>query len=162
MALGDALARRLDELRKQAAKVTHNLDRIQEGATIAAVNKAQQATPPNGGAPLAGTNARGDHLADHWAIDSKTKPVNGMTVLANNQQYASYVNDGHRMDKHFVPGLHEEGGMLAYDANYDGGIVVGTKTQFVEGLYMKEQAVDEYIRVCEFELNKILREAGFE
>lgn len=161
MALGDALARRLDELRKQAAKVTHNLDRIQEGATIAAVNKAQQATPPNGGAPLAGTNARSGQLAQAWVTDSKTKPIKGVTVLANNQQYASYVNDGHRMDKHFVPGLHEVGGMLAYDANYDGGIVVGTKTQFVEGLYMKEQATDEYIRVCEFELNKILREAGF-
>ena len=161
MALGDALARRLDELRKQAAKVSNNLEKIQEGATKAAVTKAQQATPPNGGAPLAGTNAREGGLAQTWATSSKTKPVNGMTVLANNLQYASYVNDGHHMDKHFVWGLHVQGGLLAYDANHDGGLVVGTKTTFVQGFYMKEQAVDEYIRVCEFELNKILREAGF-
>lgn len=161
MALGDALARRLEELNKKAAKVTGNLSKIQEGATIAAVNKATAATPPNGGAPLAGTNARGDHLADHWAVDSKTKPVNGMTVLANNLQYASYVNDGHRMDKHFVWGLHQEGDLLAYDPNWDGGLVVGTQTEHVDGLYMKEQAAEEYIRVCEFELKKILTEAGF-
>lgn len=155
MAFGDALARRLTELRKQAAKVSSNLDKIAEEATKAAVSKAVQATPPNN-APLAGTNARSGDLAQHWVTDSVTKPQNGKTLLANNMQYASYVNDGHRMDRHFVPGLHELGGLLNYDPTYDGGIVVGTKTQYVEGLYMKEQGVDEYIRVCEFELKKAL------
>ena len=48
----------------------------------------------------------------------------------------SYVNDGHRMDKHYVPGLYvDDDGLLSYDPAGDVGMMVGTKTKYVDGLY---------------------------
>lgn len=155
--LGDGLRRMQEDMRRKSQNFKSHLNVICEHATVAAVNKAASMTPPNN-AELSGTNTRSGDLAQHWASDSRTKPINGQTVLANNMQYASYVNDGHRVDKHFVPGLHEVGGMLNYDADYDGGLVVGTKTKYVQGLYMKEAGIAEYKRVVEFELQKAIRE----
>ena len=154
---GDGLRRTQEDMRRKTQNFKSHLDTICEHATVAAVNKAASMTPPNN-AQLSGTNTRSGDLAQHWETDSRTKPINGQTVLANNMQYASYVNDGHRVDKHFVPGLHEVGGMLNYDADYDGGLVVGTKTKYVQGLYMKEAGIAEYKRVLEFELHKAIRE----
>ena len=102
-------------------------------------------------------------LAQHWANDSQVAPVvtggEYHTALANNIQYASYVNDGHRMDKHFVPGLivNPYTGLLErVDPGIPGaGLMVGTKTAYVPGLYMKEKGVDKYKEVVEFELNKL-------
>ena len=155
--LGDGLRRMQEDMRRKAQNFKSHLNVICEHATVAAAEAASKATPPNVG-QLGGTNAREGGLAEHWQVDSITKPVNGKTVLANNLQYASYVNDGHHMDKHFVPGLHIEGGRLAYDADHEGGIVVGTKTTFVQGYYMKEAGIAEYKRVVEFELQKAIRE----
>lgn len=155
--LGDGLRRMQEDMRRKSQNFKSHLNVICENATVAAVNKAASMTPPNN-AELSGTNTRSGDLAQHWATDSRTKPINGQTVLANNMQYASYVNDGHRVDQHFVPGLHVVGGMLNYDADYDGGLVVGTKTKYVQGLYMKEAGIAEYKRVVEFELQKAIRE----
>lgn len=98
--------------------------------------------------------------------DSITAPVGGalsggttfMTVLANNMQYSSYVNDGHRVDKHFVPGLVVNGNLLEEDPDGEGGIMVGTKTTYVKGKYMKEKAIKRYRTVVKTELNKRVRE----
>ena len=102
-------------------------------------------------------------MAQHWATDSQTSPVftggSVRTALANNMQYSSYVNDGHRMDKHFVPGLIIAGGMLQEEPDGEGGIMVGTKTTYVPGLYMKEKAVGKYRSVVRTELGKRVREA---
>lgn len=155
---GSQMRKRLAELRRAGENVPKIIAEVAEGATINAVNAATNKTPPNGGADLAGTNARSGDLAQHWTTDSKTTPVNGTTVLANNMQYASYVNDGHRVDKHFVPGLHEVGGMLDYDPGYEGGITVGTKTTYVPGLYMKEAGIGAYRDTVRKELNKRVRE----
>lgn len=81
-----------------------------------------------------------------------------MTVLANNMQYSSYVNDGHRVDKHFVPGLVVNGNLLEEDPDGEGGIMVGTKTTYVKGKYMKEKAIKRYRTVVKTELNKRVRE----
>jgi hypothetical protein len=49
------------------------------------------------------------------------------------------------MDKHFVPGLIINGGMLERAADGDdGGIMVGTKTSYVKGLYITNKARKEY------------------
>ena len=48
------------------------------------------------------------------------------TELNNNMQYASYVNDGHRVDKHFVPGLIINGNLLERSPDGSGGLIVGT------------------------------------
>ena len=88
-------------------------------------------------------------MSQSWATDSVTTPIISgntvTTILANNMQYASYVNDGHRVDKHFVPGLIINGGLLEMSKDGDdGGIMVGTKTTYVPGLYMTEKATGMY------------------
>lgn len=77
-------------------------------------------------------------------------------------QYASYVNDGHRLDKHFVPGLIINNGKLErLDGEWAGvmGIMVGTKTSYVKGKYMRQKAIGRYRTVVRVELEKRVREA---
>lgn len=135
---GSQIRKRAKELEKAGYDVKVVMDQVQEQATIAAIEKATEKTPPNGNAKLAGVNVRSGVLAQAWSTDSVVKPKNGRTYLINHWQYASYVNDGHRVDRHFVPGLHVDGDRLDYDADYPGGLVVGTRTTYVKGLYMKE------------------------
>lgn len=102
-------------------------------------------------------------MAQHWGTDSITKPVvmgeSVKTELNNNMQYASYVNDGHRVDKHFVPGLIINGNLLERSPDGSGGLVVGTKTSYVKGKYMKEAAIKKYRSVVRTELDKRVKEA---
>lgn len=134
---------------------------VAEAATIEAVRVAAENTPPNG-TSIAGTNTRSGQMAEHWELDSQTKPVmtgsSAQTVLANNKQYASYVNDGHRVDKHYVPGLINNGGLLERVDPDVGGIMVGTKTTYVPGLYIKEKAIGKYRSVVRKELDRRVRE----
>lgn len=164
---GSQIRKRIEELRKAGQNIPLILEEVAEGATIEAVRVATEKTPPNGGAAIAGTNTRSGEMAQHWETDSITVPVGGalsggttfMTVLANNTQYASYVNDGHRIDEHFVPGLIINGNLLEEDPDGEGGIMVGTKTSYVEGKYMKEKAVGRYRSVVRIELKKRVKEA---
>lgn len=82
-----------------------------------------------------------------------------MTVLANDKEYASYVNDGHRMDRHFVPGLYinPSSGLLEYDPSAKVGIVVGTKTSYVPGIHMVDAAIEEYRKTLKSELDGIAK-----
>ena len=161
---GSQMRKRLEELRKDGENVPKIMEEVAEGATIEAVRVATENTPPNVG-QIAGTNTRSGQMAQHWVADSKTSAVYSSgrvkTELNNNVQYASYVNDGHRVDKHFVPGLHKdsEGEPLYFDAKQEGGIMVGTKTTYVKGLYMKQKAVGKYRDTVRKELDKRVREA---
>ena len=159
---GSQIRKRLAELRKAGESIPDIMYEVAEGATIEAVRVATENTPPNGSA-IAGTNTRSGQMAQHWELDSQTKPVmtgaSAQTILANDMQYASYVNDGHRMDKHFVPGLIENGGLLERVDPDVGGIMVGTKTTYVPGKYMKEKAIGKYRSVVRKELDKRVREA---
>ena len=156
---GAQMRKRLEELRRAGADVPRIIEEVAEGATIEAVRVATENTPPNTG-NIAGTNTRSGQMAQHWSTDSKTTPMNGRTQLANNMQYASYVNDGHVMDKHFVPGLMVDGGLLQKaPAGINTGLVVGTKTKYVTGLYMKEKAIGKYRSVVKKELSKRVEEA---
>ena len=141
---GSQIRKRLAELRQAQQDVPAIIDEVAETATTAAVEKAAENTPPNGGARIVGPNLRSGDMAQSWATDSITTPNRGKTLLANLQQYASYVNDGHRVDKHFTSHLAIEGGQLVGKPDGDGGLVVGTKTQYVPGLYMKEKAIGVY------------------
>ena len=106
---------------------------------------------------------RSGDMANHWQTDSQTTPVySGGTVktqLKNDMQYSSYVNDGHRVDKHFVPGLIVNGDLLEKSLDGSGGIMVGTKTTYVKGKYMKQKAIGKYRTVVRKELDKRVREA---
>lgn len=99
-----------------------------------------------------------------WATDSEIKPVKRgnayVTHLRNNVQYASYVNDGHRMDRHFVPGLYVNpySDLLEYDPNYKGGLMVGTKTQYVPGIFMVDAAEKVFEEVADAEMAKVMEE----
>jgi len=158
---GQATRKRLEQLRKQGQNVPKIMAEVMEGATEAAVERATELTPPNGSA-ISGTGTRTGELAEAWSTDSITKPtmIGGVlrTTLANNLQYASYVNDGHRMDQHFVPGLIVNGNMLEKVDPSMGGITVGTKTPYVKGKYMKQAAMGRYKNVVKQELDKRIKE----
>ena len=153
----------LAEFHKAGQDVPKIMIEVAEGATIEAVRVATENTPPNGGAPIAGTNMRSGDLAQHWMTDSVTTPeYSGGTVrtsLGNNMQYASYVNDGHRVDKHYVPGLIKNGSLLEKSPDGKGGLMVGVKTTYVKGKYMKQKAIGRYRQVVRTELDKRVREA---
>lgn len=148
-----SLQQRIQQLKKAQADIPEILYNTAKHATERAVEAAADATPPKkdtGRGPYIGTNTITGQLKAHWATDSKIEPMGGAlsggsnytTVLANNLEYASYVNDGHRMDKHFVPGLYinPESGLLEYDPSAKVGIVVGTKTKYVKGEFMVDKA----------------------
>lgn len=154
------LKERLKQLHAIEAQLPEKLKQAATGAAIRAVEKATELTPPKTG-DLRGTNTRSGEMKQHWATDSK--PVANrrgnqyVSLLANNKQYAAYVDQGHRMDRHFVPGLviNEASGMLEYNPDGSGGIVVGTKTAYVKGLFMVDAAKEEYKRVLRQELADI-------
>lgn len=163
---GAQMRKRLNELRKVGQDVPKIMAEVAEGATIEAVRVATENTPPNDGT-IVGTNMRSGDMAQHWATDGQTSPVGmalgrsaAVTTLANNMQYASYVNDGHRVDKHFVPNLMINGNMLErVGEEWGQGIMVGTKTTYVKGKYMKQKAIGKYRSVIRTELDKRVREA---
>ena len=160
---GSQMRKRLGELRRAGQDVPRIMEEVAEGATIEAVRIATEGTPPNGGAAIAGTNMRSGDMAQHWATDSITAPVvsggSVRTELKNDMQYSSYVNDGHRVDEHFVPGLVANGSLLERSPDGSGGIMVGTKTTYVAGKYMKEKAIGKYRSMVRTELDKRVREA---
>ena len=157
---GAQMRKRLNELRKVGQNVPKIMAEVAEGATIEAVRVATENTPPNDGT-IAGTNMRSGDMAQHWATDSQTTPIvsGGSVELNNHMQYASCVNDGHRVDKHFVPGLIKNGSLLERSPDGSGGLMVGTKTTYVKGKYMKQKAIGKYRSVIRTELDKRVREA---
>ena len=130
------------------------------------MEKAAELTPSTQD-DLSGTNTRSGGMKQHWATDSKVEPMGVglsggstyVTVLANDKEYASYVNDGHRMDRHFVPGLYinPSSGLLEYDPSAKVGIVVGTKTSYVPGIHMVDAAIEEYRKTLKSELDGIAK-----
>lgn len=160
------LAQRIQQLKKAQADLPNILEDVAKGATMRAVEAAQDATPPKAGTGrLPGTHTITGELKAHWATDSQTEPaVRGNrveTTLANNMEYASDVDHGHRMDKHFVPGLYinPHAGQLEYDPAADVGIVVGTKTKYVKGEFMTDKGREAYEKAVLAELGKRVEEA---
>ena len=160
---GAETRRYLKRLQKAGVKVREIMLEAAETATLAAVETATANTPPNGGAPIKGVNTRTGEMAQSWATDSQTTPtVSGETIttmLCNNKQYASYVNDGHRMDKHFTTHVAIENGMLVGKPDGTGGLMVGTKTSYIPGLYMKEKATGKYKTTVRAMLKDAVRRA---
>lgn len=160
---GAETRRYLKRLHKAGARVTDIIAEAAETATLAAVETATANTPPNGGAPIKGVNTRTGEMSQSWATDSQTTPtVSGETIttmLCNNKQYASYVNDGHRMDKHFTTHVAIENGVLVGKPDGTGGLMVGTKTSYIPGLYMTEKATGKYKTTVRYMLQDAVRKA---
>lgn len=160
------LQQRIQQLKKAQADLPNILADVAKGATMRAIEAAQDATPPKAGTGrLPGTHTITGELKAHWATDSQTEPtVRGNrveTTLANNMEYASYVDQGHRMDKHFVPGLYvnPHSGQLEYDPAANVGLVVGTKTKYVKGEFMTDKGKEAYEKAVLAELGKRVEEA---
>ena len=153
----------MKRLQKAGVKVREIVIDAAKTGTMAAVETAAEHTPPNGGAPIKGVNTRTGEMAQSWATDSQIIPtVSGDTIttmLCNNKQYASYVNDGHRMDKHFTTHVAIENGMLVGKPDGTGGLMVGTKTSYIPGLYMKEKATGKYKTTVRYYLQDAVRRA---
>ena len=152
-----SLQQRIQQLKRAHANLPDVLKRAAKQATIRAVEATADATPPKTGR-LPGTHTATGEAKAHWAADSKTEPQTAGNVLKtelnNNLEYISYVNDGHRMDRHFVPGLYVDNGILNYDPAAKVGLVVGTKTRYVKGEFMVDKAKAEFERVSLAELDK--------
>ncbi|MDY4080918.1 MAG: HK97 gp10 family phage protein [Candidatus Metalachnospira sp.] len=160
-----SLQQRLQQLKKAQADLPNIMYKVQKDATLRAIEAAADATPPKAGTGrLAGQNMLSGELKAHWATDSEAEPKEAeggyQTVLANDLEYASYVNDGHRLDRHFVPGLYiDENGQLVKDLSRPVGIVVGTKTKYVKGEFMVDKAKEAYEKTVLSELDKNIQEA---
>ena len=160
-----SLQQRIQQLKRIRADIPRILDDVARDATMRAVEAARDATPPKAGRGQSGTNMLSGELKAHWENDSDTEPKRRgnehVTVLGNNVKYASYVNDGHRMDRHFVPGLYVDpnSGLLTRDESRDVGIVVGTKTPYVNGEFMVDKGVEVYRRTVLSALDKRIQEA---
>ena len=154
MSTSVSLQQRIQQLKKAQADLPNILADVAKGATMRAIEAAQDATPPKAGTGrLPGVNTVTGELKAHWETDSTTNPkkIGGgyVTYLANDMEYASYVNDGHRMDRHFVPGLYVDGGQLNYDPTAKVGLVVGTKTTYVKGEFMVDKGKEAYQKAVE-------------
>lgn len=154
------LQERIAQLKQAQEKLAQKLAQAAKDATIRAVEKAAELTPPEAD-DLSGTNTRSGAMKQHWATDSVLAPQKQadryVTALANDLEYASYVNDGHRMDRHFVPGLviNPYSDRLEYNPDGKGGIVVGTKTSYVPGRFMTDAAKQEYEKTLQAELQDL-------
>ena len=151
------IQQRISQLRKAQANVPKMLHETAKEATLAAIEAAQARTPPKEGtgrAAYIGANTISGQLKAAWEKDSVLEPVvSGKkveTVLANHQEYASYVDQGHRMDRHFVPGLYvdPESGLLSCDPQARAGLVVGVRTKYVKGEFMVDAAKEAYAKAC--------------
>lgn len=154
------LEQREKQLQALLAKLPGELDRIAKVATMRAVEEATEMTPPTQD-DLRGTDTRSGEMKQHWATDSQTTPQrrgdDRVTELNNDKAYASYVNDGHRMDRHFVPGLYINpgSGLLEYDPSKKVGLVVGTKAKYVPGLHITDKARKKYRETIEAESKRL-------
>lgn len=114
------------------------------------VSEAAGATPPLNGEDR-GKNTVTGNLAAHWKYEINEAPNETRVSLINDLHYASYVDQGHRMDQHFVPWLYIDGmGSIARHIPEPGealfGLVVGTKTAYVEGYGMADKAKDRFVK----------------
>lgn len=75
-----------------------------------------------------------------WQTRKAYKVANGFSArLFNNSAYIGYINNGHRMEPHFVPG-EWVGDTFEYDPFLKSGVLMGSKTKYVKGKFMMEKA----------------------
>ena len=155
-----SLQKRIQQLKKIGADLPNVLHEAAKGATLRAIEATVDATPPKK-ENRRGTNTLTGELRAHWSSDSRREPEfrgkQFVTTLENHLEYASYVNDGHRMDRHFVPGLYIDNGQLNYDPTANVGLIVGTKTKYVKGEFMVDKGKEAYRKTIEAELDQKIR-----
>lgn len=151
------LKERVAQLKQRQALIDRKMVEISKGATMQAIEKATEMTPTNA---LAGTDTQTGSMKQSWDRDSVKIPQKQgnsyVTELNSNMKYASFVDEGHDVDRHFVPGLYvNEAGVLEYAPGKKVGIVVGTRTAHVDAINMVDAAKAEFERVSEIEMKKL-------
>ena len=117
------------------------------------IQTAKEVTPPTWDMPRRGRNMVTGALADSWRYRVSTKPNGDIEItLVNSMPYASFVNDGHKVNKHFVPWLYvNDAGLMSRHIPVAGeplfGLMVGTKTKYVQGADMVEKAEQRFNEV---------------
>lgn len=164
------LAQLEKKLQQLQADLPRILERTAKQATMKAVEVAAEATPPKAGTGRGGyigDNMLTGELSAAWDKDSIKEPIkvgnSYITILGNNQEYASFVENGHVLNKHFVPGLYidKAKGVLARETDPEKkvGLVVGTKTRWVKGEFMAEKGKRAYQQAIESLLRKEIERA---
>ncbi len=164
------LAQLEKKLQQLQADLPRILQRTAKLATMKAVEVAAEATPPKAGTGRGGyigKNMLTGELSAAWNKDSIKEPIkvgnSYITILGNNQSYASFVENGHVLNKHFVPGLYidKAKGVLARETDPEKkvGLIVGTKTRWVKGEFMAEKGKRAYQKAIESLLRKEIERA---
>lgn len=134
------------EAAERAAKMKQRIAEILPVAAAEAKIVAMERSPHRGDTGVSLTTG---NLAAHWDARVERQTDGFVFYLTNDVPYASYVNDGHRMSKHFVPWLYvDPSGGLRREKPTPGepvfGIMVGTKTRYVRPVPMVEPAVESF------------------
>lgn len=142
------LLKYLKDCRNAQRRASIEFKRDVKDACIEMVLRAKESTPPLNGEDRGKNTVTGD-LAANWDYSYQINENGAKVTITNNIQYASYVNDGHIMKKHFVPWLYIDGmGSIARHIPQPGeklfGLAVGTKTQEVKGYHMVEKAKERF------------------
>lgn len=140
-----AYSNRIKEIQKHVSKQTK---RNVKDACYEMVARAKECTPPHEGEER-GRNTVTGNMARHWDSSFDIRNGNINVTLYNNVQYASYVENGHKMDKHFVPWLYIDGtNTIARHQPAPGeplfGLVVGTKTKYVKPEHIVDKAKSRF------------------
>jgi hypothetical protein len=154
--IDNKLAKQLRELGKKSKsalkKYREGVIKNAEDACDVMALAAKEHTPHPGDGKPRGFNVITGELSAHWesrfiAAD-KGSDYLGTVTLTNDMQYASYVQNGHRLTRHFVPWLYVDGmGTISYETNHAQpmfGMVVGTKTKYVKGVDMVGPAIKAF------------------
>jgi hypothetical protein len=147
------------QLKQYSARLKHAEPELKLGIEQNAIEACKAAelvikahTPHSNDGKQRGFNVISDSLYHAWQV--RYTPVEGkefgIITFENSQPYARFVQDGHRVSKHFVPWLYRDGAVLSYETNHNQplfGLVVGTKTPFVKGVDMLGPGEKEFQKV---------------
>lgn len=151
------LSDKLKQIAENSQRLSKRLKKaLQEDARDACEVMEQIAkahTPHEGDGKERGFNVITNSLQDSWRAEFKashSRKELGSVLLTNEKPYAPYVQNGHKVTKHFVPWLYKDSmGTISYETFHAQpmfGLVVGTKTNYVEGVDMvgpAQKAFDE-------------------
>lgn len=86
------------------------------------------------------------NLRNAWQVSSVYRSGDSLyVILFNPLEYASFVEDGHRQRKRFLPGKQDANGKFRYIKGYkDGGIMLSDK--WVKGYHMARLSTSEVQR----------------
>jgi len=95
-------------------------------------------------------------LRKQFALSQIRKNGSNLEItLLNPLEYATYVEFGHRVKKHFVPGKWV-GNRFIYNPDSQTGVMMGVKTSWVEGKFMATISLKEIQDIIPTEWDKRL------